>query len=469
MVTNARCLSEGIDIPDIDCVLFADPRKSTIDIVQAVGRALRKSESKKLGYIIIPVIQDGNQPDADSLKSESYDHLLMTLRALASNDDRIVEYFRAISQGRAPGRGEYPIEIDIPIGRKIDAKLFAESIELKLWSRLAKLSWRPFEEARDFVQELDLNSQSEWVRYCRGQIPEKPPLPKDIPLKPDSAYKNKGWISWGDWLGTGAIASRLKDYRPFKEARAFAQNMNLKSQNEWRKYSKGQFQGKPPLPNDIPAAPNQTYNNKGWKGWGDWLGTGTISPNLRKYRPFKEARAFVDSLSLKSRTEWTKYSKGQLPGKTPLPSDIPVNPNQTYKNKGWNNWGDWLGTGAIAPRLRKYRPFKEAQIFVHRLKLKNAIEWRNYCKEEIPEKPPLPNDIPVKPDRTYKDNGWQGWGDWLGTGTVAFKLRKHRPFKQARAFVYSLNLINRAEWRKYCQGELPGKPSSTSGYPDKPN
>ena len=60
--------SEGVDIPDIDCVLFADPRKSTIDIVQAVGRALRKSESKKLGYVIIPVIQDGNQPDADFFK-----------------------------------------------------------------------------------------------------------------------------------------------------------------------------------------------------------------------------------------------------------------------------------------------------------------------------------------------------------------------------------------------------------------
>ena len=94
----------------------------------------------------------------DILKSESYDHLLMTLRALASNDDRIVEYFRSISQGRRPGKGEYPIEIDIPIGQKIDARLFAESIELKLWSRLAKLSWRPFEEARAFVHSLKLKS-----------------------------------------------------------------------------------------------------------------------------------------------------------------------------------------------------------------------------------------------------------------------------------------------------------------------
>lgn len=70
LVTNARCLSEGVDIPNIDCVLFADPRKSTIDIVQAVGRALRKSDLKKLGYVIIPVLQDTDKPNGDLLKSE---------------------------------------------------------------------------------------------------------------------------------------------------------------------------------------------------------------------------------------------------------------------------------------------------------------------------------------------------------------------------------------------------------------
>ena len=115
---------------------------------------------------------------------------------------------------------------------------------------------------------------------------------------------------------------------------------------------------------------------------GDWLGTGAIAPRLRKYRPFKEAQIFVHRLKLKSVAEWMKYSKGQLPGKPLLPNDIPVAPNRTYKDKGWVNWGDWLGTGAIASRLKEYRPFKEAQIFVHRLKLKNAIEWRNYCKEQ---------------------------------------------------------------------------------------
>lgn len=55
LLTNARCLSEGVDVPTLDGVAFIDPRRSEIDIVQAVGRAIRKSEDKNVGTIVIPV------------------------------------------------------------------------------------------------------------------------------------------------------------------------------------------------------------------------------------------------------------------------------------------------------------------------------------------------------------------------------------------------------------------------------
>ena len=50
LITNARCLTEGVDVPNIDCVLFADAKRSTIDIVRAVGRALRPAKGKRCGY-----------------------------------------------------------------------------------------------------------------------------------------------------------------------------------------------------------------------------------------------------------------------------------------------------------------------------------------------------------------------------------------------------------------------------------
>ena len=81
--------------------------------------------------------------------------------------------------------------------------------------------------------------------------------------------------------------------------------------------------------------------------------------------------------------------------------------------------GDWLGTGTIAPRDIVFRPFEEARVFVHTLKLKNSKEWKRFCKGQMPEKGMLPTDIPKAPQHTYKAEGWKGYGDWLA-GTVRF-------------------------------------------------
>lgn len=56
LVANARCLTERVDIPAVDAVFFADPKSSTIDVVQACGRAMRLSPGKQLGYIVVPLV-----------------------------------------------------------------------------------------------------------------------------------------------------------------------------------------------------------------------------------------------------------------------------------------------------------------------------------------------------------------------------------------------------------------------------
>ena len=104
LITNARCLTEGVDVPNIDCVMFADPRRSAVDIVQAVGRALRPAKGKKMGYVIVPILHNAKAKPDDIFDSEEFQEILTTLRALAANDERIIEYFRIISQGE-PRRG----------------------------------------------------------------------------------------------------------------------------------------------------------------------------------------------------------------------------------------------------------------------------------------------------------------------------------------------------------------------------
>jgi hypothetical protein len=93
------------------------------------------------------------------------------------------------------------------------------------------------------------------------------------------------------------------------------------------------------------------------------------------------------------------------------PADIPSNPNQPYVKTGWTGWGDWLGTGTVATRLRQYRSFKKARAFVRSLGLKSGTEWGRYCKSDK-----KPADIPADPNQTYGAIGWAGMSDWLRQG-----------------------------------------------------
>ncbi len=429
LITNSRCLTEGVDVPSIDCVLFADPKRSTIDIVQAVGRLLRISKGKQYGYVIIPVLSKGNDLEP-MIDDESYNDLLLTLRALASNDDRIIEYFKPkgekdLSKDKRLN-GDELIEI---YAEQIDLQQLANNVELKLWSRLAKLNWMPFYEARSFIHTLKLKSKTEWERYYKSKY-----KPFDIPSSPSVVYKNYGWNGFGDWLGTGVKATFEREYLSFVKAREFVRSLKIVDQKQWKQYCKS-----PNKPKDIPNSPHTVYRNQGWISTGDWLGTGSIAGTRRQYLSFKEAREFVRLLKLKGSSDWHKFTKSD---KRPL--NIPSHPHVVYKGKGWINMGDWLGTGSIAPQLRVYRPFNEAREFVHSLNLKDRKEWQQYCKSGK-----KPNDIPFNPERAYKNKGWKGVGDWLGTGVVASQLRTYRPFHEARAFVHSLKLQNGEQWKRY--------------------
>ena len=103
VLSNARCLSEGIDVPALDAVLFMNPRKSHVDIVQAVGRAMRKAEGKEYGYIILPVcIPAGVSPAAALDDNERFAVVWSVLRALRSHDDRLDAEINKIDLNKTP-------------------------------------------------------------------------------------------------------------------------------------------------------------------------------------------------------------------------------------------------------------------------------------------------------------------------------------------------------------------------------
>lgn len=89
ILSNVRCLSEGVDVPALDAVLFLTPRSSQVDVVQSVGRVMRLAPEKDLGYVILPVvIPAGVEPEEALNNNETYRVVWQVLNALRSHDDR---------------------------------------------------------------------------------------------------------------------------------------------------------------------------------------------------------------------------------------------------------------------------------------------------------------------------------------------------------------------------------------------
>lgn len=97
ILSNARCLSEGVDVPALDAVIFLNPRSSQIDIVQSIGRVMRKSDGKQFGYVILPVIINADESPEKALdKNEPYQVIWKVLQALRAHDERFTAIVNSI-------------------------------------------------------------------------------------------------------------------------------------------------------------------------------------------------------------------------------------------------------------------------------------------------------------------------------------------------------------------------------------
>lgn len=137
VMSNAKCLTEGVDVPLIDAIYFADAKTSLVDIVQACGRALRKPAgvSDKTSYIIVPVLLDasGEVDEAD------FKTVLKVVQALRSQDERLAQFIDKLNLEHAKGQSssstDEVIEFDWP--EDFDERDFAQSIQLKVLEGLS--------------------------------------------------------------------------------------------------------------------------------------------------------------------------------------------------------------------------------------------------------------------------------------------------------------------------------------------
>ncbi|WP_243706792.1 DEAD/DEAH box helicase [Mycobacterium marinum] len=177
LLANARCLSEGVDVPTLDGVAFIDPRRSEVDIVQAVGRAIRLAAEKTVGTIVIPVFIDTDEDPATALDDSAFKPVWDVIKALRSHDEELGDQLDELRRqlGRRGGRPRLPSKIHFDLPARVDIVDFARAFDVRAVEKTTT-SWEFwFGMLERFVQ-----------RHGRARVPQ--------------SYKVDGY-ELGSWIG----------------------------------------------------------------------------------------------------------------------------------------------------------------------------------------------------------------------------------------------------------------------------
>ena len=345
---------------------------------------------------------------------------------------------------------------------------------------------RDYQSAKEYVQRIGVTSQGQFKKFRKEKK-----IPKDIPSHPEITYKDKGWRGWGHFLGTNRVATQNRQFQSFKKAKEYVQRIGVASEGQYYELSEN---GR--LPKDIPSHPGRTYKDKGWRGWGHFLGTNRVATHNRQFRSFEKAKEYVRAEGIKRSAEYIALSQaGALPPDMPsnpyevytgkgwsgwkyflgtigvvrhhelhktgeIPFDLSSHPDLTYKDKGWRGWRHFLGTGRVVNREKPFRSYKSAQEVVQQKGITSALQY--YALRKTGE---VPFDMPSNPNQIYKDKGWRSWGHFLGTGRVASYQQQFRSFKKAQKYVQQLGITSNNQYHELSKkGELP---SDLPSRPDK--
>ncbi|EGP5510076.1 helicase, partial [Enterococcus faecium] len=203
VLSNVKFLTEGIDVPNLDAVIFLAPKKSQVDIVQAVGRIMRKFKDKEYGYIILPiVIPEGTTPESILDNNKKYEAVWQILNALRSVDERFSAMINKLELNRKKpenmdviGIGEAPSVEDMEntstIGEKDDAiyqtaleldwgeienAIYAKVVKkvgdrryLEDWSEdVAKIAQRHIEQISIMIRDKDSQTAIEFEKFLKS-------------------------------------------------------------------------------------------------------------------------------------------------------------------------------------------------------------------------------------------------------------------------------------------------------------
>jgi len=266
VLTNSQALVEGIDIPCIDCVVFADKKESTVQIVQAVGRSLRKYPGKTKAHIIVPILV--SKKEADIISSSDFSALLSILTQMCMQDERLLHEITEISEGKDRSYSKNILQSNIAIDSSFKDELmrFNKSIQLRVIRKL-RGSWTKelcIEDAKKYKTRKEWGTNSTGA-YQRARI--------------------NGWLE--------ECCKHMKKF--WTKERCVEDAKKYKTKNEWRNKSHSAY---------------YTAKKNGWLGeCCKHMKKRSASNNKPKGYWTKE-RCIEDAKKYKTRKEWEEAGSG---------------------------------------------------------------------------------------------------------------------------------------------------------------
>lgn len=255
-----------------------------------------------------------------------------------------------------------------------------------------KVFWG-YERVRDWARSAGVRTGAQWKQMSKDGL-----LPVGVPAQPYKVYIGR-FVDWGEFLGTGHVATKDKTFVAYEEAKNWARSLDVKNMIEWKERRK-EFGSE-----GIPAHPHRVY--KEFTNWGEFLGTGRIANRDREFLSYDEASTWAQEEGISSREEWYQRSK------IGFPSNIPVSPEEVYKGC-FEYWSKFLGTNrsprkiysSINGKIDEIWDYGQVSAWAKNEGILSSTQWAERCKLD------LPDGIPRRPQAVYEE--FKDWSDFLG-------------------------------------------------------
>lgn len=400
LITNPKVLLEGFDLPEIDTVAFVDARKSHFEVIQAIGRCLRRYEGKERGYVLLPIFINDN----GVINQADFKNINATLSAMGANDGRIRDALKKDGL-RKKGQKDGIIH-NMVIGRIEDHVLseIREKINVRTWQRLRLLNKLPYLEVKSYALEMaekyGIDTKLKWDDFAKGLIPGVKIRP-DISPRPDYTYMEE-FEGWTTFLG--------RQKRGFAEARDLARELakekGIDSLNKWMVYMREHRDQYP----DIRIVPGE-YEE--YVDAYDFFGT---ERPQGEYYTYAEAKIFARNKLAPNRINTKEKLLAWAAGadsRISKPKKFPANPQYIYRDE-WEGFAEFLGTSKDDPNYRSFDLAREYAIMLcKKYGIDSNKKWKDWHMGKIPKTPKPPKDIPLDARMVYLHK-WRSWGFFFG-------------------------------------------------------